>query len=470
MSIDFLTYFPKELLDVAENPLLADAEGDSLYNDLVLSDSDNGLLLSLTLEQYTQLLSSAYEGAISLYPDNWLNVIYPLIKAGKMYICTAIQNCIENDTDTQNALSQWIILSGLIPSQIDPNSTTVPDRLPAATMLDQITPLPDCDKDQLWGMCLEIATRLDGMGSDFLQELQVVQDKAERLIRLVDMIPLVGTVLANTMLAVVDNAEDLYNGYIAHSSQAVIEDLACQIFNLVCWECKNPSYSDVITIYSNAGITGVQGWINLTYQAFVDYLVGSSVLANSVIYFTTISFQLYTLYLDSVVLGNRGYKTIELWGMLGMDNPSTDWQLLCDPCSAPTYNWNYATDPTGWIPPTGWQLVSSHPVGNYSGYLDGYGTYIGGAGYNTIPIVLEFTVPSKNIASLSLSLNRNGTPTQIQSCRVQAGTFDQTQNMSSHQQTKNYAINQVVSSVTVTFTVRQTYAGATISAFTFALQ
>lgn len=69
---------------LSPQPLL-DGDGDSLLNDIVLNATNNILRFEITEEEYTELLSSALNGAIRAYPERYISVIYPLLKAAKDY-------------------------------------------------------------------------------------------------------------------------------------------------------------------------------------------------------------------------------------------------------------------------------------------------------------------------------------------------------------------------------------------------
>lgn len=440
------TYFSKQLLDITLNPLLENAGGDSLYNDLVLSTGTNGLLLNVTAEQYKLLLSSAFEGALKMYPDNYLNVVYPLFRAGKMLICEAVADCIDTSENVQNNLYAYLILSGLITNQINPTETIVQDRFPVSAQQTEIVSDITCDKDILWAQCIEMATRLDALGKDVIETIQAQVDPIERAAIAIDIIPLIGTVLSSSILAITENIDDIYNGYLAYSSQSLIESIACDLFLAHCDNCTTPTYEQLIDYYSQYGIDGIDDWRNVVYQAFVDYFTGSSGLSNQIIYYTAISFALYTLYLESKVLNYVGTKTVQLWAQLATDNPSSDWVLLC-PCVA-NWQWDssFTTDQNIWIP-------TDYGAGPNGTWTNGIGWQsVDSANPRSRCIIIEANFASTTINTIEMTYNYvKGTPNIAGSSAINVSAWEPDDTL--HVQNINFSDTVDGTGLTITLNV-----------------
>lgn len=67
--------------------------GNGLTDDRQLLETVNLLPLEVTSLQYRQLLSSAIDGAIWQYPENWHSVVWPLFDAARNVIETGGANC-----------------------------------------------------------------------------------------------------------------------------------------------------------------------------------------------------------------------------------------------------------------------------------------------------------------------------------------------------------------------------------------
>jgi hypothetical protein len=313
---------------------LTQGEGDTLNNDIVLGSGENNLLLTITEEQYTKLLSAALNGACRYFPDEYLEVIYPLIKAGKIVFCDAVDDCIENNPSTTNIINQVLLQSGdVYPDSIDPDTPEMDNRFtPAERDTDYHAPPASCDKDALWAGIYETVTRLDELTRDFYEDVVSSADKGQRAANVINAVPIFGSVLSSSILAFVDIAQDILNGYNSHSSTSQLEDVACDLFEMVCDECRYPTFDEYYDYYASFGISGIQDIANYGVQAAIDYLIGTNGLANAVIWYSSNAIALYTMYLGGEWLGRRGSKWLAIWADIGEDNPDNGWELLCSGC------------------------------------------------------------------------------------------------------------------------------------------
>lgn len=316
-------------------------DGDTIFNDIQLADTSQCLALNVTSEQYKLLLSAAINGANRHFPENWIEIIYPLIAAGKEYCggsmsCEDIADCIENDVAVQQAIADANNQLGIVnPDSIgDVTNNYINQRFPQELREQPFAPdpTPQCDLDKLWTGILEVVTRLDEASRDAWEDLSALADKADRIGEAIAIIPLLGDIPGEVIAFLAEVIPDLLTAYNAHSSQEVLEDIACDLFNMVCSECRYPTAQELYTYYASFGITGIQDLLSYGLDAAVDYLIGSSTLANSVVFFTTNAIQLYFRYLGGTWLGKRGLKWLAIWADIGEDNPNNGWELLCDPC------------------------------------------------------------------------------------------------------------------------------------------
>jgi len=318
-------------------PLSISDESDSLDNDYPIPETPIQLILTVNASQFTNLLSAALNGALLSWPDDYNQVIWPLLKAGKMPLiidCKDVADCIETNEATQNAINTVVQNTGYIyPDSIDTETPLMDTRFPDADRDEEITTPPEmCDKDVLWAGILETVTRLDDNAKQFLDQAVAQSDKAERAAQMVSLIPIIGDLAADVITIFTETAPDLQNLFIAYSSQANIENAACEIFEMVCNECRYPTYDDYWNYYKNQGITGLDDIGSLTFLAITDLLMGTQNLLASVCWHTMIAYELFIMYLGSTFTGFRGTKWLGIWAKLGEDDASSDWEILCDGC------------------------------------------------------------------------------------------------------------------------------------------
>lgn len=340
------------------------------------------ITLNLSLNEYIALASAIDVGRDIAYGNNssliwwiWVRAVNP------MAFCEQVDDCIENNPSTIITINNTLLSSGVVnPDQIQPDSNEMDNRFPLPQReQDSAPPPPGCDKDALWSGILEIVERLDKQGLDFLEGIVAENDKVERITNIVDIVPLFGDIAADVITIVSDIAQDLENAYVAHSSQTVLEDTACALFELVCEECRYPTYDEIYAHYANAGITGIDDIANITLTGIVDFMIQSNSLGNLFVWYTMNSVALFIMGLGGTFAGKRGVKNLEIWADYGENTPDDSWKLLCDGCLD---TWCYLfdftvnngafliTDNPGWSPDfgswsaTGWEAVFANGVSN----------------------------------------------------------------------------------------------------------
>lgn len=335
-------------------------------------DERVSITLNLSLNEYVALASAIDVGRDIAYGQASLAIWWLWVRSvNPMAFCEQVNDCIDTNTATQISINNMVQSFGFInPDTIDPIAPQMPTRFPPEERAEEIYPPPaSCDLDELWGGILEVVTRLDEIGLDFLQDVVSHNDKAERIANIIDLVPLFGDIAADVITIFSDIAPDLRNGYVAHSSQQVLEETACALFELVCEECRYPTYQEYYDHYASAGISGVQDIASYGITALMDYLIGTNGLANAVIWYTMNVGVLFTLYLGGTFLNRRGTKWLGIWASIGEENPSSAWEVLCDGCEPPyCYNFDFlSTDglwylnPSrlfgDWITAVGWTSV-----------------------------------------------------------------------------------------------------------------
>lgn len=303
------------------------------------SDERIQVQLELSLNEYVSIASALDIGRDIGYGEEaqevWWLWVRSLIGVPAL-TCEQIIECIENDIDTQNALVQFLTGSGhLNPNSVDADNTTVPQRFAgnAQDLEDEIGTLDECNLDVLWGAIRHgIVLYLDDNARNFLEDLNTQADKGQRAANLLSAIPIVGDLASAVTLQFVELIPDLLNLFNAYSSETVLDETACAIFEMVCAECRFPTWDELFSHYASAGISGIDDVQNLVLTAATDYLLGSSQLAALACYHTIITYELFVLYLGAKFNGAQGTSSIALWGGLGEDFASDNWLDLCDGC------------------------------------------------------------------------------------------------------------------------------------------
>lgn len=247
--------------------------------------------------------------------------------------CAEMVNCINNDEAVRNALQQWFLDSGLSSNTIDPDSTTINDRMTTEQQGAGIKGAPgDCDKDTLWAGCKEVVLRLDDNARTVLEDAIVIADIAQRYVDLIGAIPVIGDVATSILNQFTKTIPDIYDSFNAYSSTEHIEELTCSLFELVCNDCRYPTFEEVATTVASNALGIFSDWQTVTMTAVVAEFLETGAFTPSLVWHSMLMFELCVLYLGARWNGNTGTQAITFWAELGEDEPSSDWELLCDGC------------------------------------------------------------------------------------------------------------------------------------------
>lgn len=357
-----LIRYPVTYVQEPAEQALSLGDGDSVFNDIQLASTNQCLSLNVTSEQYMLLFSSALNGAQRHFPENWMEIIYPLIEAGKNYCggtmtCEDVADCIDTDATVQTAIQNYNDQKG----QIDPDylsnegaasTTIINNRFAPAQRATEIKEPPiDCDLDEIWSGIKFMVDKLDERGKDWLEQIVAKVDKWERAAEFVGTVPIVGEIGENLLKSVIDVIPDILEFYNAWSSEEHRQDMACTLFELVCAECRYPTFDEVLDAYVSPLGSEWQDWAALSLNAVMDYLFGSSLLASQGAWHTVQSFQLYIMYTQSTFFGLRGTKWLNIWLDNGEEFANDEWEILCDGCANAVwcYEWDFTANDGGFV-------------------------------------------------------------------------------------------------------------------------
>lgn len=320
-------------------------------------DPDEQVQLSMliTLNEFVKLASMVDVGRDIAYPNEQVNMWWlwlRVFQVGCMIDCVDVANCVETSSETQSAIANYLVASGYgNPNSLDPNSTTIGDRMPTSVQNSSVNgDLESCDLDVLWGAVLEIATRLDENARTLLENLIVINDIAQRYVGLVEAIPIIGDVAGSIAKEFTEVIPDIYNSFNAYSSTEHIEQLACEIFEQVCAECRYPTFAEVVNTVAASAFGDLLSWDSINLAVVIADFIEVTGFTPTLVWYSMLEFELFTLYAGASWNGLSGNAAIGMWAALGADNPSTDWQLLCEACASGVwcYAWDFTTSDGGW--------------------------------------------------------------------------------------------------------------------------
>lgn len=323
--VDALTYYKSQLLNTSEVPTLNQGDGDSLYNDIVLDAGENNLVLKVTEQQYVELLSAALNGVYVTYPDNWLEVLYPLIKAGKLSFCDEVLSCIQTNEAIQQAIAMY-------------SNTYYPpiDAGEVQSILDSdfVQGQPDCDNDKLFGMTTGLTDLLNQLSEDLLELLVNAPAAIGRLGDLIEAIPGVGELPFDDMLQFAEKlAVQVNNAYQAAYDTQIRDDFRCGLFCIAEPTCSL-TIEQARDFFKDQIVASVS---DTNFENVVNDILANNWLGEQSIYV------MHWLILDTIIFGGEflgiDHNRILTQVAALFNDPDSDWNILCD-CQ----EWEYTFD------------------------------------------------------------------------------------------------------------------------------
>lgn len=263
-----------------EQPFLVDAAGDTLDNDLILAETAQTLALTVTLQQYTDLLSAALNGANRKFGERYIDVIYPLIKAGKNLAgnmtCEDVADCIETNEATIAALIQQLSAQGYSPNGNSANNSSTNVTMSPSQSADNL--LPDgytCSNAQLMATARGVVKQLDEASEDFFDSVEFVTNPIEAANIITDGVPVAGTV--NNLSELADwLVQTMRESYSASYNQEVEDTLACDLYCRMVDECEL-TYDMALAMYESFASSEYGLPTNVDdFQSIVDWATGLS--------------------------------------------------------------------------------------------------------------------------------------------------------------------------------------------------
>ncbi len=314
-----LIYYKSLVLETDSTPDLTAGTGDSLDNDLILDETENFLLLEVTELQYLRMLSALWNGAYTTYPDDFIAVVYPLIKAGKVPLCDAILDCIETTPAIQNAIGAFSVTT-----PIASDATELTENLDTQLIDDPI----GCDNDIIYGMCVGLANLLNRISEDMLQIFIQAASPAGRIGDIIEALPAIGILPVDDIFQFVEAVmDDINSSYAAAYTAQVAEDIACGFFCIAQENCE-------------LDMEQARDWIlgeltaSVSFTNWTTFI--SDVIADTYSGVQTV-WIMHMIILEAIIFGgnivgfdiNRIATTI----LAMLNDPDGDWSTLCTTCA-----------------------------------------------------------------------------------------------------------------------------------------
>jgi len=324
-------------------------------------DEKIDLHLRMSMSEFTAIASAIDVGRDIAFGERSYELWRTWIKAliGVVTVnCDDVADCIDTSEAVQVAIAnnEYIMLANalsvannginnpLVEANTDTIHTLVSQGSAGNIINDEIKPLENCNLDKLWaGIRDGIVQRLDDNARSMLEFLVSKADGAERANALIGAIPIFGSMAQAVLEQMIEAAPDMLNLFEAYSSIEHMDEIACEIFGMVCAECRYPTIEEVYTYYALFGITGIGDLDDLVIAAATDLLFGSTETAALAFYHTMICYQMFVLLMGSKFHGLSGSNAIYTLASLGEDFANDNWEILCDSCddAYARYTWDF---------------------------------------------------------------------------------------------------------------------------------
>lgn len=298
-------------------------------------------------------------------------------ECGDVMACEDVADCFESEIVTNqtliNAFTEAINNAGYgNPNRVNATVTKIADRNVAGKMAEDIKELSDCNLDKLWGGLRHgIVARLDESLADTLQDIAAIPTIIGRNAAWLDIIPVIGDIAEAIVTSLSSVTPTLLSLYEAHSSEATLDEIACDLFGIVCSECRYPTHQEIYDYFKNFALPATPSIGDWVLETMTQLLTNPVGVTAKVAYFTLMCWQLGILYLQATFNGSNGTEALYNYATLGEDFASDNWLQLCDACGEQymEYAWDFTQ--AQW---------DSYRTDGFSGNISS-GNYVAGKGW-----------------------------------------------------------------------------------------
>ena len=232
-------------------------------------------------------------------------------------ICQAIIECIDTDTDVQNAIRDF--------AQLNTGYNT-PSNNSIANETGLINPT-DCDYDEIWGNAVALWTIINQTTIDTLEILKQSTNRLQILADAISAIPVIGSLPIDEAIGFVDQVTtwSLAN-YEAGLTVTLEQQIQCDLFCLMIEDCTF-SFDDLFQYFQGYFTEDLSFYTLLQYMT---WMTGVAPTGEPIVYLMTV-FQLYIVSIGEKYFGVNTADFYAISAQLG--EPDNDWELLCDECA-----------------------------------------------------------------------------------------------------------------------------------------
>lgn len=218
---------------------------------------------------------------------------------------------------------------------------------PSETTIDEVgqdmpqVSVETCDddgKDAIYGMVNQLVRYMLQKNLDFLEQLSQVGNISDQIDRVFSSIPVIETIPVDEVVSwvtfVVDELLEEYNATI---TEEVINAIVCDIFCLAVSRDCVLDFRDVYDYFAGK-VSPTFSTATSVLLDLVQFAITGTFSGTDYIYYLTY-FQLFTVGLAQLWAGIDTLRSYEIQMLIGLDEPSDDWELLCDECPEVFRQW-----------------------------------------------------------------------------------------------------------------------------------
>lgn len=321
--------------------LYPDEGVDELY---VLSKRQSAALL--TLARYLDWRTRHYSLPVDLLDSDDFQAWNDLTKRRLMTpieICAEIINCLENDTDTQEAFDTYIKNYLSTNGWGESPGKPLPPSVSGGNLAG--TTNPSCDLSILWAQCLFLVQTTNSLIEDFLQKFETLTNPVELADAAADTIPVFGDTLSAVPQMINLAQNFLTENYLADYTTTPItgyEDmLACELFCACQGDCNITidRFFNILLARVEARFESSPAVLNVLSD-LTSWMVGIDVSGELVADMAFLMVWGGLKLANFIVGGLTGRPTIgdgvlKMYLEIASDIPSDDWETICGSC--PSY-------------------------------------------------------------------------------------------------------------------------------------
>lgn len=274
--------------------------------------------------------------------------------------CEDVANCITTDENTQQAIAGFVGSSEEVQQAIRQYLVGDPDFVKSITR-DAYTGVPmlpavagaslteaaNCDKDKLFGSITALVEQLNDNNIDFLEQFEIESNTIERASALFAAIPLFETLPIDDALAFLDTVMGEFKEFYEAAYTTSLKDTyRCDLF------CEAEAASmcalsfDMIIQYYE-GRLGASLNPDALFLNMVEFLVAGSWSGTQVV--DAMSLAQLIIWREASNFLGVSFRSFQTVGLLGANNPSSDWAILCDNCNDEVTCQDFTQGMGGWI-------------------------------------------------------------------------------------------------------------------------